>query len=91
VVARNWCAVLTVAPFGLVALLNLAGLLGNEVASVISLVIIVVVVRFDYLIARRALGADIGLAVGIVLADLAIGLALALVVDSTLAYMPPAP
>jgi hypothetical protein len=86
VVARNWCAVLTVAPFGLVALLSLAGLLGDDIASVISLVVIVVVVRFDYLIARRALGADIGLAVGVVLADLAIGLAIGVVVDSVLDY-----
>jgi hypothetical protein len=88
VVVRNWCAVLTVAPFGLIALLYLAGLLSNEIASVISLVIIVVVIRFDYLIARRALGADIGLAVAIVLADLAIGLAIAVVIDTILPYAP---
>lgn len=91
VVARNWCAVLTVAPFGLIALLTLAGLLSNEIASVISLAIIVVVIRFDYLIARRALGADVGLAVAVVLADLAIGLAMAVVIDTILPYAPPVP
>ena len=88
IVARNWCAVLTVAPFGLIALLYLVGLLGNEIASVISLVIIVVVIRFDYLIARRALGADIGLAVAVVIADLAIGLAIAVVIDTIFVYGP---
>ena len=91
VVARNWCAVLTVTPFGLIALLHLAGLLSNEIASVISLAIIVVVIRFDYLIARRALGADVGLAVAVVLADLAIGLAIAVVVDTMIPYGPPVP
>jgi hypothetical protein len=91
VVARNWCAVLTVAPFGLIALLALAGLLSNEIASVISLAIIVVVIRFDYLIARRALGADVGLAVAVVLADLAVGLAIQVAIDQVLAYGPPLP
>lgn len=91
VVARNWCAVLTVAPFGLIALLSLAGVVGNEVASVISLAIIVVVIRFDYLIARRALGADVGLAVAVVLADLAIGLAIQVAIDRVLGYGPPLP
>jgi hypothetical protein len=88
VVARNWCAVLTVAPFGLIALLYLVGLLGNDVASVISLAVIVVVIRFDYLIARRALGADVGLAVAVVLADLAIGLVIAAVIDKIFVYGP---
>jgi len=91
VVARNWCAVLTVAPFGLVALLSLIGVIGNEIAGVISLTIIVVVVRFDYLIARRALGADVGLAVGVVLADLALGLAIGVAVDAVFAYGPAVP
>jgi hypothetical protein len=91
VVARNWCAVVTVAPFGLIALLSLVGLVGSEAASVISLAIIVLVIRFDYLIARRALGADVGLAVAIVLVDLAIGLAIQVAVDGFLPYLPPAP
>jgi hypothetical protein len=91
VVARNWCAVLTVAPFGVIALLSLVGLVGSEPASVISLAIIVLVIRFDYLIARRALGADVGLAVAIVLVDLAIGLAMQVAVDGFLPYLPPAP
>jgi hypothetical protein len=81
VVARNWCAVLATAPFGVVALLNLIGLLGNGPANLLSLVILVVVIRYNYMIARRALGAEMGLAIGVVIADFAISLLIIGAVD----------
>jgi hypothetical protein len=86
IVARNWGAVLAIAPFGVVALLFLLGILGSDFANIVSLVILVVVVRFNYLIARRALGADVGFAVGIVVADFVISLAIVGAVDSLIAY-----
>jgi hypothetical protein len=90
IVARNWGAVLAITPFGVVALLFLLGILGSDSANVISLVILVVVVRFNYLIARRALGVDVFFAVGIVVADFVISLAIVGVVDTLVAYGSPA-
>ena len=86
VVARNWCAVLATAPFGIVALLSLLGLLSTGPASVISLVILAVVIRYNYMIARRALGADVGLAVGLVVADFAISLLVIGAIDEVVSY-----
>jgi len=91
IVARNWGAVLAIAPFGLIALLFLLGFLSGELANVISLAVLVVIVRFNYLIARRALGADIGLAAGLVIADFAISLAIVGAVDAIFGYRPPVP
>jgi hypothetical protein len=86
VVARNWCAVLATAPFGLVALLSLVGFLGAGLANVISLVILVVVIRYNYMIVRRALGADMGLAIGVVVADFAVSLLIIGAVDEVVTY-----
>lgn len=85
-VARNWCAVLATAPFGIVALLSLVGVLGAGPANVVSLVFLVVVIRYNYMIARRALGADIGLAVGLVVADFAISLLVIGAADEIIPY-----
>ena len=89
IVARNWGAVLAITPFGVVALLFLLGILGSDSANVLSLVILVVVVRFNYLIARRALGVDVFFAVGLVVADFVISLAIVSLVDSIANYGSP--
>jgi len=86
VVARNWGAVLATAPFGVVELLYLLGVLGSGAANMFALVLVVVVVRYNYLIARRALGVDIGFAVGLIIADFAISVAIVGVADSLLGY-----
>jgi hypothetical protein len=86
VVARNWCAVLATAPFGVIALLSLLGVLSTGPANVISLVVLVLVIRYNFLIARRALGADVGLAVAIIVADFIISLALIGIADDIVAY-----
>lgn len=74
VVARNWGIALATAPFGIVALLSLVGFLGIGPANVLVIVLSAVVIYYNYLIARRALAAGIGLAIGVVVADLAISL-----------------
>lgn len=74
VVARNWCVVLATAPFGIIALLSLIGFLGIGPANLLALVISVVVIYYNYMIARRALVAGTGLAIGVVVADLAFSL-----------------
>ena len=74
ITARNWCAVLETIPFGVIALLFLIGAASADVAALLTLVAVIVVLRFDFIIARRALGASIGFAVGVVVLDLALGL-----------------
>lgn len=86
VVARNWGAVLATAPFGLVELLYLLGILGSGAAHMFALVFLVVVVRYNYLIARRALGVDIWFAIGLIIADFAISLAIVGVIYSIVGY-----
>ena len=88
VVARNWAAVLATTPFGIIELFYLLGLIGSGVAGLIALVVLVIVIRYNYLIARRALGADIGLAVGLIIADLAISLVVVGVADGLVSYQP---
>ena len=91
IVARNWCAVLATAPFGVLAILSLIGLIPGGVASVLMLVALIVVIRYYYMITRRALGADVGLAIGIVIADLAISYAIMRVTDALIPYSSAAP
>jgi hypothetical protein len=74
IIARNWGTVLAVIPFALVALLYLAGMLSADVADFLSLGFWIVVIRYNYLIARRALGAEIGVAVAIIVSDFALSL-----------------
>ncbi|MEO8669040.1 MAG: hypothetical protein ABI399_11025 [Bauldia sp.] len=81
VVARNWAAVLASLPFGAVALLTIVGLLSNEVGAVLSLIAIGVVLRYNFVVARRALGVGIGLAIALVAADFVLSLLIAEGVD----------
>ena len=74
IVARTWGAVLALLPFVAIGLLYLGGILSAEAFNVISMVILIVVIRYSYLIARRALGAEIGMAIAIVLSDLSISI-----------------
>lgn len=78
VVARNWCAVIAVIPFGVVALLMVSGLVGPELASTLMLAALLIVLRYNYLVARRSLDAGMGLAIGIVALDFAVSLTIGL-------------
>ena len=82
VVARNWCAVLEMIPFALIALLSGAGIAGAEAVSLLLLAALVVILRFDFIIARRALAASIGLAAGVVALDFVLGLFISAGVDA---------
>ena len=85
VVARNWCAVLAAIPFGVIGLLLVLGLLGDELASVLMFVALIVVLRYNYVIARRALDTTVGFAIGIVVLDFVVSLTLALALDAVFA------
>lgn len=78
VVARNWAAVFAYAPFAVISLLVLTGLIGADAANFLMLVTLLVLLRYTYLIARRTLDAGVGLAVGIVVLDLAVSLTISL-------------
>lgn len=82
VTVRNWCAVLEAIPFGLIALLFVIGAVSADVAALLGLVAVIVVLRFDFIIARRALGASVGFAVAVVVLDLALGLVMSAGVDA---------
>ncbi len=81
VVARNWGAVIAAVPFGAIGLLILVGLLGGELANLLMLASLFVVLRYTYLIARRALDASLGFAIGIVVFDFVLSLMIALTLD----------
>jgi len=82
IVARNWCAVLAVLPFGLIGFLFAAGIFGVDLANVLSLAALVVVLYYNFLIARRALAVGTAFAIGIVILDLLVSLSVAALADS---------
>ena len=53
IVARNWGAVLGAIPFGAIGLLIVLGLVGGDLANLLMFVALIVVLRYNYLIARR--------------------------------------
>jgi hypothetical protein len=76
VIVRNWGSVIATAPFGVLALLYVLGLIGQEITGTLSLAILFVVLRYNYLIARRVLQVGVPLAIGIVVADFILSLAI---------------
>ena len=82
VIARNWASVIATAPFAVISLLVLGDLIGAEIANFLMLAMLLIVLRYNYLIARRALDASIGFAVGIVVLDAAISLTVALSLEA---------
>ena len=76
IIARNWGAALAAVPYAAVALLYLAGILSAEFTNFLWLAIMIVIIRYSYLIARRALGAEIGVAVAIIVSDFALSLSI---------------
>jgi len=86
IVTRNWGAVLATIPFGLIALLSLLGWINDDLATFLSLVMLAVVFRYGYLIARRVLGFDIGFAIGLVAADFCLSLILVGFIDTLFSY-----
>lgn len=84
IVARNWSAVIAVAPFGAIGLLVVLGVVGSEVANFLMLAALFVVLRYNFIVARRALDVGVGFAIGIVVLDLAVSLTIALTLDALL-------
>ena len=68
-------------PYAAVSALALAGLVGRDVAGFLSFLVLVVVLRYHYLVARRSLDCTAGLALGLVAVDLLLSLVLATGID----------
>jgi hypothetical protein len=82
VVARNWSYVLASVPFGVIGLLFVLGLYGPDVANFLSLAALIAVLRYNFVIARRALAVGTLFAIGVVVADFVVSLSIAAVADS---------
>jgi hypothetical protein len=87
IIARNWGTVLAVMPFAFVALLYLAGILSAGMADFLSLAFWIVVIRYSYLIARRALAAEIGVAVAVIVSDFALSLSILSLFGALIPYV----
>ena len=74
IVARNWASLLIVIPDTAVAVAFGLGLIGTDIAGFLLLAVLVVILRYRYVIARIALGAGIGFAIAITFADLLLSL-----------------
>ena len=81
VVARNWGAVIAILPFAAIDLLFAFGLLSAEVVGVLSPTMLIVILRYNFIIARRALGVGAGFALTLTVADFVLSLAIAQSVD----------
>lgn len=90
VVARNWSSVLMVLPFAVIALFDLGGALSPELLFIPSVLALAVTFRFSYLIARRALDVAVDVAVGFVVLDFLVSLALARLISRVLGVEAPA-
>jgi len=77
IVARNWSTVLSILPFAAVALLDLSGMVWEEILIFPSLVALAIALRVSYLVARQGLGVGADVAVGFVVLDFLVSLALA--------------
>ena len=69
VVARNWGGVIETVPQAVWAALVVAGVLSTEIAQDLYLALLIIVLRYHYLIVRQALQAPVGLAIALVIAD----------------------
>ena len=81
IVARNWASVIALLPYGIIGLLVIIGVVDTGMANILMLVVLMLVLRYNFLVARRAMDAGIGFAVGIVVLDLAVSLTIALSLD----------
>ncbi len=74
IVARNWASPVAAALYAVPALLFSTGIIGNDLAVVVSLAVLCVVLHYFYRIARQTLAGPISLAIGVVVLDLLLGL-----------------
>ncbi|NRG16113.1 hypothetical protein HPQ64_00250 [Rhizobiales bacterium] len=74
IVARNWTTLIAVIPYTIPALLYAIGIISASAMLLLSFVAMLIVIRYRYMVARIALDATVGLAIGIVMLDFLISL-----------------
>lgn len=77
IVARNWSAVAVAVPYGAISVVQL---LGPDIGDLVFFPLVIalaIALRFSYLIARRALGVPMDVAIGFVALDVLVSVGLA--------------
>lgn len=82
VTAYNWSQILETGLFLVVALVGVFHVLSDEAASILSLVILLLVLAYEWFIARVATGAGASAATALVLIDLVLGAGLSRITQS---------
>jgi hypothetical protein len=77
VIARNWATVVTSVPYALLSILDISGLFPGESIIFPAGIALAIALRVAYLVARRALGVPIDVAIGFVVLDLLVSIGLA--------------
>ncbi|HUG61240.1 MAG TPA: hypothetical protein VMP03_05315 [Methylomirabilota bacterium] len=82
VVALNWAALVAAVPAVVPHLLSLLGLIGEETAAVLNLVALGVILRYEYMVIRIAVGAPPAFCIGLVALDFLISVALSTIMTA---------
>lgn len=77
IVARNWTSPLAMSMSVLPSVLYAAGMVGQELAAILFLVVVVGVIRYQYQVVRIALQTTIAMSIAVVAFDLTLSLFLA--------------
>lgn len=85
ITVRNWATVLMTLPFAAIALVQVFGV-GQDVLFVPSLAALAFSLRFGYLIARRTLGVSADVAIGLVVLDWLVSLAVVVLIGKATGY-----
>ncbi|MEJ8476176.1 hypothetical protein [Roseibium algae] len=74
IVARNWTSLLAAVPYVCVSLLYLMGVIAPGIMVLLSLMSLIVVIWFRFLVTRISLQANLSMTIGIVILDIVLSL-----------------
>jgi hypothetical protein len=86
IVARNWTSPVAMSMSILPSVLYAAGLIGQELAAILFLVVVMGVIRYQYQVVRIALQTTIAMSIAVVAFDLTLSLVLAELVNRVALY-----
>ena len=86
IVARNWTSPLAMSLSILPSVLFASGLIGQELAAILFLVVVMGVIRYQYQVVRIALQTTIAMSIAVVAFDLTLSLVLAELVNRLAVY-----
>lgn len=82
VVALNWAALVAAVPVAVPHMLVLLGLIGNELAALLNIIVLALVLRYEYQVIRIAGNVQPPMAIGLVALDFLLGVALSAAITS---------